>query len=186
MVKFNAGNPWNLICILVTSPVHIRCSSMRAHPSGIGLHPHPSDEIREVHLVIWHSKPSLRPAFWIPWSWSAQLNVAGECCRAQDMSGKNADFRLQFISASLHFYGSNLKKVAPPEPSRDAHLPEHWKLKIQSLRSKVKFLHSLHSLRLKLIEVLLLVTILQEVLTCVPLDLAWTGFKDSRCQAWKE
>lgn len=61
MVKFNAGNPWNLICILVTSPMHIRCSSMRAHPSGIGLHPHPGDEIREVHLAIWHSKPQTQP-----------------------------------------------------------------------------------------------------------------------------
>lgn len=41
--------------------MHIRCSSMRAHPSGIGLHPHPGEEIREVHLVIWHSKPQTQP-----------------------------------------------------------------------------------------------------------------------------
>lgn len=136
MVKFSAGNPWNLICILVTSPVHIRCSSMRAHPSGIGLHPQANFHVLAPHPcnLTLQTQPEARFLDSLILICTAKR---GRWVLQGSRHGKHADF----ISASLHFYGSNLKKVAPPEPSRDAHLPEHWKLKkykAWGLRSNIK------------------------------------------------
>ena len=104
---------------------------MRAHPSGIGLHPCLGTASR----------------WWNSWGSSCNLTFQTQpearfldslllICTAKRcwwvLQGSRHVWKtrkLQFISASLLFYGSNLKKVAPPEPSRDAHLPEHWKLK---------------------------------------------------------